>query len=198
MRTLPALLAGCALAGCALVGCVSGGGAQAQGARTGLPPAPPTTAEVSGTPPAPVVEAPRSAAALGTPGWLGVGLAKRENGEAGVLLREVMRGSPADRAGLENGDVVLSVDGENVARPVELHQLIRSAGAGQRISLGVQRGEQLRLMAVELEGVPTDDEVMKKSFVGMRAPEFGALDTVQGSITLTFSGLFGRVVVVEF
>jgi thiol-disulfide isomerase/thioredoxin len=134
----------------------------------------------------------------GGPGWLGVELAKREAGAPGVLVRGVMRGSPAARAGLEGGDVVMSVDGQGVGRPTELHDLIVSAGSGKRVSLGVLRGDTTRLFAVDLEQVPNDDEVMRRNYVGARAPDFGALDTVQGSVTPTLAGLSGRVVVLEF
>jgi peroxiredoxin len=109
-----------------------------------------------------------------------------------------MHGSPAERAGLNAGDIVLSIDGESVARPIELHDLIVSAGANKRVSVGVLRDAATRLFAVELEAVPDDDEVMRKTYIGSPAPDFGALDTVQGSITPSLPALHGRVVVVEF
>jgi peroxiredoxin len=129
---------------------------------------------------------------------LGVELAKREGGEAGVLIRSVMRGSPAEKAGLIGGDVVLNIDGHHVARPQELREQIMHSRAGSRVSLGVLRGDQTRLFGVELEGVPNDDEVMRKNYVGSRAPDFGALTAVQGSITPSLTALKGRVVVLEF
>ncbi|HEY6078333.1 MAG TPA: redoxin domain-containing protein [Polyangiaceae bacterium] len=132
------------------------------------------------------------------PGWLGVELAKRENGEPGVLIRSVMRGSPAERSGVVNGDVVMSLDGQSVSHPSELRGRVQATPSGTRVSLGVLRGEQTRLLAVELEAVPNEDEVMRKSYVGAHAPEFGALDAVQGSITPSLHALKGRVVVLEF
>jgi thiol-disulfide isomerase/thioredoxin len=187
-------------------------GSFALGCAGTVAPAPPASA----TPPEPTVapvtsvaplepvasaeeeQAPRAVVAPGTPGWLGVELAKTENGAPGVLVRAAMRGSPAERAGLQGGDVVVSVDGQNVGRPIELRDAIAAAGAGKRVSLAVLRGDQTRLFAAELEPVPNDDEVMRRSYVGARAPDFGALDTVQGSITPTLDGLRGRVVVLEF
>ena len=132
------------------------------------------------------------------PGWLGVELAKRQLGEPGVLLRSVMRGSPAERAGLQGGDIVLSIDGENVAHPHELRERVVAARSGVRVSLGVLRGDQTRLFAVSLEAAPNDDELMRKNYIGAPAPDFGALDTVQGSITPSLPALKGRVVVLEF
>jgi len=143
--------------------------------------------------PADAIEPPRSG-----PGWLGVELAKRDDGAPGVLVRSVMRGSPAEHAGIADGDVVLSINGENVASPSELRGHVMSAQAGARVSLGVRRGQDTRLFAVELEGVPNDDEVMRKNYVGAPAPDFGSLDSVQGSITPSLPALKGRVVVLEF
>jgi peroxiredoxin len=176
----------------------------ATGAASGAKAAPTSQAAASGSAPAPapvaneVTPAPNAEPAHGGPGWLGVELAKRESGEPGVLIRSVMRGSPAERAGIAGGDVVLSIDGENVAGPTELRGRVMSAEAGARVSLGVLRGAETRLFAVELEAVPNDDEVMRKNYVGSQAPDFGALDSVQGSITPSLPALKGRVVVLEF
>jgi thiol-disulfide isomerase/thioredoxin len=148
---------------------------------------------------APTTQAPQGAAepAADGPAWLGVELAKRDS-DAGVLVRSVMHGSPAERAGLTSGDVVLSMDGQNVARPGELRERVMRSRPGSRVSLGVQRGDVTRLFAVELEPMPTDDEVMRRNFVGASAPDFGALDAVQGSVSPNLAALKGRVVVLEF
>jgi len=186
---------------CLALGACSG----ASGAKAGATAAP-EPSKAAGSPsaaPASSVEAetaakPATEPARGGPGWLGVELAKRDEGAAGVLIRSVMRGSPAERAGLSGGDVVLSINGEGVASPTELRGRVMSAEAGARVSLGVLRGETTRLFAVELEGVPDDDEVMRKNYVGAPAPDFGSLDSVQGSITPSLPALKGRVVVLEF
>ena len=172
-------------------------GATAAGAPAAAPTVPAATAErAAATAPAstPAPVDPSKAA----PGWLGVELAKREVGEPGVLVRGVLRGSPAERAGLANGDVVLSVEGVNVSRPTELREQVVRARAGSRVSLGVLRGTEMRLFGVQLEAAPSDDEMMRTSYVGARAPDFGSLSTVQGSLTPSLPALKGRVVVLEF
>jgi peroxiredoxin len=184
---------------CLVLAACSGAGSKGPVAPGAPATATPATAasQPATNPEAPSEIAPVAAAQTG-PGWLGVELAKREGGEPGVLIRGVMHGSPAEHAGLASGDIVLSIDGENVARPNELRSHIQSAHAGSRVSLGVLRGADTRLFAVELESVPNDDEVMRKNYVGSRAPDFGSLDTVQGSITPSLPALKGRVVVLEF
>ena len=178
---------------CCLSACSASNASQPQLAKQTPPSAsaPQPSVSASATEPA----APTSPAG---PGWLGVELAKREGGEAGVLIRSVMRGSPAEKAGIVGGDIVLNIDGYNVARPQQLREQIMQSRAGSRVSLGVLRGAQTRLFGVDLEGVPNDDEVMRKNYVGSRAPDFGALTTVQGSITPSLPALKGRVVVLEF
>lgn len=188
-------LLGLLLAACS--GATGVGAPTASGASAPPSQAVPSEAEIAPSPLMTAAPATTASKASG-PGWLGVELAKRESGEPGVLIRAVMHGSPAERAGLQPGDVVLTFEGENVARPNDLRGRVMDARAGARVGLGVLRGDTTRLLAVVLEGVPNDDEVMRKQYVGVRAPDFGALDTVQGSVTPSLTALKGRVVVLEF
>lgn len=180
-----------------LLSACSGASGAGAGAPASAPIAPTATVEPVATAPTPATSA-LADPGKAPPGWLGVELAKREGGEPGVLVRGVLRGSPAERAGLADGDVVLSVEGVNVSRPTELRDQVVRARAGSRVSLGVLRGAETRLFAVLLEAAPNDDEMMRKNYVGSRAPDFGSLSTVQGSVTPSLPGLKGRVVVLEF
>jgi len=141
------------------------------------------------------VLAPRPAAERG---WLGVELSMRDANEPGVMVRDVVRGSPAVAAGVLPGDVILSVDGENVVRPDDVSRLVAVRGAGQRLRLGLVRGEVTRLLAIELERFPSGDEIMRRQYVGLQAPEFDALETAQGSVEPRLATLRGKVVVLEF
>ena len=131
-------------------------------------------------------------------GWLGVELALRAPSEPGVLVRDVVRGSPAAGSGVVAGDVILSVDGENVARPEDVSRLVAVRGAGQRLRLGLVHAQATRLLAIELERFPNGDEIMRRQYVGMMAPEFDALETAQGSVEPRLATLRGKVVVLEF
>lgn len=131
-------------------------------------------------------------------GWLGVELSMRQADEPGVLVRDVVRGSPAAGSGVLAGDVILSVDGENVVRPEDVSRLVAVRGAGQRVRLGLIRAQATRLLAIELERFPSGDEIMRRQYVGMQAPEFDALETAQGSVEPRLSTLRGKVVVLEF
>ncbi|HWZ91005.1 MAG TPA: redoxin domain-containing protein [Polyangiaceae bacterium] len=131
-------------------------------------------------------------------GWLGVELAKRAPDEPGVLVRDVVRGSPAASSGLVAGDVILSVDGENVTRPEDVSLRVGARGAGQRLRLGIARQQVTRLLAVELEAFPDNDEILRRQYVGLRAPEFDALEAAQGNLEPRLGALRGKVVVLEF
>lgn len=66
--------------------------------------------------------------------------------ERGALIREVVDGSPADEAGLQAGDVLLSVAGEDVSDAGEAARAVREASGEVRIRV-LRRGEERRLTA---------------------------------------------------
>ena len=113
-------------------------------------------------------------------------------------MRDVVRGSPAASAGLLAHDVITSVDGENVARPEDVSSRVGAHGAGDRVAVGILREQATRLIAVELEAFPDNNEILRKQFVGLHAPEFTALQTAQGSLAPSVASLRGKVVVLEF
>jgi serine protease Do len=61
---------------------------------------------------------------------------------AGVILSDVPPGSPAARAGLQPGDVVLSLDGKPMENGRQFRINIYTRGAGERVALEVRRGQQ--------------------------------------------------------
>lgn len=64
-----------------------------------------------------------------------------EGGEDGVVVTAVEPDSPAARAGLREGDVIRSFDGEPVRKPVDVVRLVRSHEPGDHASLTVGRGD---------------------------------------------------------
>lgn len=77
--------------------------------------------------------------------------------DAGVLVSSVDEKSPAARAGLAVGDVIVSAGGERVRSPHELTGRVAQAPAGQSIGLRYVRDKNERTVDVELRGAPLVD-----------------------------------------
>ena len=106
--------------------------------------------------------------------WLGVMTQSLDRGlrdgmdyeGEGVLISEVVDDSPAERAGLEKGDIIVSVSGRGVESPGELTSAIRRSRVGQSVSLVVFRDGRRRTISARLGERPDDidrpsDEAMR-------------------------------------
>jgi S1-C subfamily serine protease len=77
-----------------------------------------------------------------------VGLPERD----GVLVRGVRTGSPAEQAGLERGDLILSAGGREASGLDVLHTALDEVGDDGRLELALLRGTEERTVAVQLNG----------------------------------------------
>ena len=68
----------------------------------------------------------------------------------GVYIVEVVKGGPADKAGLQAGDRIVSVDGSEVAAQSDLGTLMQNHKAGDAIQITVARGGQMQTVTVTL------------------------------------------------
>ncbi len=74
--------------------------------------------------------------------------------EEGVLLTLVAEGSPAGKAGLEVGDVIVSFGGEKIATAQEMIQLIHSSQIGEELEITFWRGDTENTTVVILSESP--------------------------------------------
>lgn len=88
-------------------------------------------------------------------GWLGVGLnplnedVAEQLGTEGVLITNVFGGSPADNAGLRQGDIVLSWNGQTVLAPADLSIRVARTAVGAKAKIVVLRdGEEQEFSVV--------------------------------------------------
>ncbi len=97
--------------------------------------------------------------------WLGVSIqsvtaplakAFELSGTDGALVSDVVSGSPADKAGVEIGDIILSFDGETVDGVDKLSWLASTAGEGTKAKIVVWRNKKKKTLQAELEALPGD------------------------------------------
>ena len=83
----------------------------------------------------------------------------------GVLVAEVYPGSSADRAGLKEGDVILSIDGQAVNDEGGGAFAIGTHKVGDRVPMQIRRGERDQTITVRAEAAPDtparDERVIK-------------------------------------
>jgi serine protease Do len=68
----------------------------------------------------------------------------------GVLVRSVVKGSAAEKAGLKAGDVILKVGDTKVSTPSEITAAVRSS-AGKSVPLAIMRNHQEMTLTATLE-----------------------------------------------
>jgi serine protease DegQ len=83
-----------------------------------------------------------------TRGWIGVEIQEitpalaesfPSGGARGAMIAGVLNGGPADRAGVRPGDVLLSVDGKQIANPAAMLHTIAALTPGKPAQLNLQR-----------------------------------------------------------
>src|SRR5438876_1215791 len=91
-------------------------------------------------------------------GWLGVSIQpltrdlartfKRGDSTTGALVSAVIEGSPADKAGVKTGDVIVEFDGKKVAKATDLPGIVADVPVGRNVPIVVTReGKEMRLNA---------------------------------------------------
>jgi putative serine protease PepD len=90
-----------------------------------------------------------------THAWLGVQL-DDGSGTAdgttrqGAVVTQVIDGTPAQQAGLADGDVIVTIDGETVSGAESLTAQVRERGPGDKVVMGVVRDGKLIEVSVTL------------------------------------------------
>jgi membrane-associated protease RseP (regulator of RpoE activity) len=69
----------------------------------------------------------------------------------GVEIRQITAGSAAEQIGLRPGDLIVQINGQAVASPLEVQQIIRAIPAGQTATLAVLRDGAQQEVSVTLQ-----------------------------------------------
>jgi Do/DeqQ family serine protease len=99
----------------------------------------------------------------------GLGLDRPE----GVLIADLFPGAAADRAGLEVGDLILSIDGQPVNDEAGVNYRVGTRRPGDTVQIQVRRDGTLRTLAVRLAPPPSDRAPAERTLSG-RHPLDGA------------------------
>jgi putative serine protease PepD len=86
--------------------------------------------------------------------YLGVSSADAPQG--GALVAEVRPGDPAEQGGIEVGDRIVSVDGQEVNESADVSALVTAKRPGDKVEITVQRGGEEESLNVELGERPED------------------------------------------
>ena len=97
--------------------------------------------------------------------YLGVALADRRMAatqfgyvynKKGLLVIKVYDGSPSAKAGLQRGDIILSVNGNAVEKVIEIRSILNKLAIGDKITLVIDRDDKQMDMTVALEELPNE------------------------------------------
>jgi serine protease Do len=116
-----------------------------------------------------------------TRGWLGVSIQELTPELAkgfglkeprGVLIADVVKDSPADRAGLTSGDVLVEFDGKRVDTPQDLQKVVAATAPGKGVPVKVWREKGEKTLEIKLGETPEETAQLEpggkgKSLLGL-------------------------------
>jgi serine protease Do len=100
-----------------------------------------------------------------TRGWLGVSIQEVTDDIAksfklkdakGALVAEVMEDTPAQRGGMERGDIIISFDGKEVETPNELQRIVASTPPDKKVKAKVIRDGKIETLTVKVGAMPEE------------------------------------------
>jgi serine protease Do/serine protease DegQ len=71
--------------------------------------------------------------------------------KAGALVQEIVSGSAAEKAGVQVGDVIVAIDGENVASAAGLRTMIGVKRSGESVKIDLLRDGKRRTVTAKLD-----------------------------------------------
>jgi serine protease Do len=119
-------------------------------------------------------------------GWLGVSiqdltpeLAKSSGREStkGALIAEVVKGGPAEKAGLKKGDVVIAYQGKEIKDATTLRNEVAASTIGQEAKVGVLRNGKKDEFTVKIGNLGDATKMLSASIEGRLGGEFRSVTT---------------------
>jgi serine protease Do len=98
-------------------------------------------------------------------GILGVAMKSQDIYSVAPVIGNIAKGSPAEKAGLKVGDVIVEVEGKEISRMAQVQHILGSKYEGDRIALKYRRGKDVvEIKSLELVG---KDVVIAQPFLGI-------------------------------
>ena len=107
-------------------------------------------------------------------GWLGVIIQDVDanlasyfglNDKDGILVSRIVEASPAEKAGLKTGDIIISLDNEKIKNTESLIRALLKKSVGEQVTLGVIRDLNPYSVTVEIGERPEDKAVVAQKKV---------------------------------
>jgi serine protease Do len=108
-----------------------------------------------------------------------LGLAKAQ----GALVRSVEAGSPADKAGVEAGDIITRFEGKPIEKSADLPRMVGSVKPGSKASLTVWRRGSSKELQVVVGEVEPDKTVQKAAAPAEKPPASNAAQFLGFSVS---------------
>ena len=105
-------------------------------------------------------------------GWLGVYIQQMDKELAesfgldktqGAVVARILSNSPAEKAGLEQGDVILVFDGKSIKKSKDLPLIVGTTKVDSVVKLELLRGKRKIIKFVKIEELPEDDQIASMS-----------------------------------
>ncbi|MCL6435826.1 MAG: trypsin-like peptidase domain-containing protein [Leptolyngbyaceae cyanobacterium HOT.MB2.61] len=81
----------------------------------------------------------------------------RVNQDEGVLIVRVFDGSPAARAGIQQGDIIQKIDGKQVKTAGDVQARVESSAIGSTLQVEINRNGQIRTIQVKPAAFPANN-----------------------------------------
>jgi serine protease Do len=105
----------------------------------------------------------------------------------GALVSKVEKDTPADKAGIEEGDIILKFDGKPVSQSIDLPRMVGMTAPGKQVPLQVWRKGASKDLTVAIAEMPDDNVPMprggKRRNKSGEAPSSNRLGLVVGELT---------------
>jgi serine protease Do len=93
----------------------------------------------------------------------------------GALVAEVVKGSAAEEAGLQPGDIIVEFNGHAIHRSAELPPVVGTAPVGKPLTMKILRQGKAKVLTVKLKPLPNDGETVASIDSDNNTGAFGAM-----------------------